>query len=505
MVATLRASSASAATVAVDAIVVGLVSTSDSPALAGGAEDLDAAFGGRLAAALAAAGARGGAEETVRIPTLGVVRAPAILAVGLGAAAEHYPTALLRRASGSAARALRGTRRIATTLAAANGAAGGVAEVRAVSEGTLLGAYDFVDFRGTSRAGRPAPVAEATVLTGAARSPEVRAALARARVVAAAVHRVRDLVNTPPGDLPPAALADIAASAGRGAGLRVEVLEEAALRRRGYGGISGVGQGSARPPRLVALRWRPPRATRHVALVGKGITFDSGGLSLKPPKSMEWMKSDMAGAASVLATVLAAAELRLPVAVTAWMPLAENMPGGGAIRPGDVLSLYGGTRVEVLNTDAEGRLVLGDALVRAAEDSPDVIIDVATLTGAQITALGARTTGVMANDDALRAEVVAASDTAGEQSWPMPLPAELRGGLDSAVADLRNIGDAQQGGGMLVAGVFLREFVPAGQPWAHLDIAGPSYNEGAPHGYTPRGGTGAAVATLIQFLDGAAG
>jgi leucyl aminopeptidase len=499
MVATLRASSASAATVAVDAIVVGLVSTSDSPALAGGAEDLDAAFGGRLAAALAAAGARGGAEETVRIPTLGVVRAPAILAVGLGAAAEHYPTALLRRASGSAARALRGTRRIATTLAAANGAAGGVAEVRAVSEGTLLGAYDFVDFRGTSRAGRPAPVAEATVLTGAARSPEVRAALARARVVAAAVHRVRDLVNTPPGDLPPAALADIAASAGRGAGLRVEVLEEAALRRRGYGGISGVGQGSARPPRLVALRWRPPRATRHVALVGKGITFDSGGLSLKPPKSMEWMKSDMAGAASVLATVLAAAELRLPVAVTAWMPLAENMPGGGAIRPGDVLSLYGGTRVEVLNTDAEGRLALADALWYTVDRfKPQAMIDLATLTGAVIIALGSEFAAVFSNDDALAGQLVAAGTESGEKLWRMPMTDAYDKQIDSDAADMKNISDGR-GAGSAIGAVFLKRFVKETK-WAHIDIAGVAWSK-KDSPTVPKGATAFGVRLLDRFVS----
>jgi leucyl aminopeptidase len=505
MVATVRASSTSASKIATDVVVVGIASSEDHPVLAGGAGALDDAFGGALARALAAAGASGRAEETVRIPTLGAVRAPAILAVGLGPRSEGYSPDLLRRASGAATRALRGTRRVATSLAAANADRAEPADLRAVAEGSLLGAYDFVDFRQDSLAGRGAPVRDVTVLTSGARTSEVGRTLTRAGVVAEAVERVRDLVNTPPGDLPPAALAELAAVTGRRAGLKVEVLDEAVLRRRGYGGITGVGQGSARPPRLVSLRWRPPRAARHVALVGKGITFDSGGLSLKPAKSMEWMKADMAGAASVFATAVAAAQLRLPVAVTAWMPLAENMPGGGAIRPGDVLSLYGGKRVEVLNTDAEGRLVLGDALARAAEDSPDVIIDVATLTGAQIVALGARVTGVMANDDSLRAQVVAASEAAGEQAWPMPLPGELRKGLDSHVADLRNIGDAKLGGGMLVAGLFLREFVPAAQRWAHLDIAGPSYNDGAPHGYTPRGGTGAAVATLIEFLDDIAG
>ncbi|MHB8453033.1 MAG: leucyl aminopeptidase family protein, partial [Mycobacteriales bacterium] len=179
---------------------------------------------------------------------------------------------------------------------------------------------------------------------------------------------------------------------------------------------------------------------------------------------------------------------------------AENMPSGQAIRPGDVLTMYGGRRVEVQNTDAEGRLLLGDALARAAEDKPDLLVDVATLTGAQIVALGSRTCAVMANHDSARGRVLAAAEAAGEAFWPMPLPAELRPGLDSSVADLANMGDAKLGGGMLVAGLFLREFVPDSLPWAHLDIAGPAFNSGSPHGYTPRGGTGVAVATLVQLL-----
>jgi leucyl aminopeptidase len=238
-----------------------------------------------------------------------------------------------------------------------------------------------------------------------------------------------------------------------------------------------------------------------VALVGKGITFDSGGLSLKPPQSMETMKSDMAGAAAVLATAIAAARLELPVDVVSWLPLAENMPSGTAIRPSDVLTMYGGKRVEVLNTDAEGRLVLADALTRAAEESPDLIVDVATLTGAQIVALGNRVSAVMANDDALRDAVVAAGQRSGEAMWPMPLPPDLRKGLDSPIADLANMGDAKAGGGMLVAGLFLQEFVAPGVRWAHLDIAGPSFNTGEPWGYTPKGGTGVPVRTLLEVLS----
>jgi leucyl aminopeptidase len=253
---------------------------------------------------------------------------------------------------------------------------------------------------------------------------------------------------------------------------------------------------------MVRIAYRHPRATRQLALVGKGITFDSGGLSLKPAQAMEWMKADMGGAAAVLAAMTAIARLKPAVNVTGWMPLAENMPSGSAQRPSDVITIYGGTTVEVLNTDAEGRLVLADALVRAGEDAPDVIVDAATLTGAQMVALGNRTSAVMANDDTLRDRVHALATAAGDQMWPMPLPPELRASMDSSVADIANMGERY--GGMLVAGLFLAEFVPDGTPWAHLDIAGPAFNEGEPFGYTPKGGTGAAVRTFVALAEAAA-
>jgi leucyl aminopeptidase len=310
----------------------------------------------------------------------------------------------------------------------------------------------------------------------------------------------RDLVNTPPNTLTPKAFADRAVAEGRALGLDVTVLDEKALRKGGYGGILGVGQGSAHPPRLVRLAYRHPKATRHLAAVGKGITFDSGGISIKPASGMEAMKSDMGGAAAVLGTMVAVARLAPVANVTGWLPLAENMPGGGAQRPSDVLVTYGGRTVEVLNTDAEGRLVLADALVAAAEDDPDVLVDVATLTGAARVALGARTAGIMSNDDDLLHKVHDAAKRAGEAAWPMPLPDELRRGLDSQVADIANVDNARLGG-MLGGGIFLREFVEPGRRWAHLDIAGPGYNEGAAYGYTPKGGTGYAVRTLLQLVE----
>jgi leucyl aminopeptidase len=278
----------------------------------------------------------------------------------------------------------------------------------------------------------------------------------------------------------------------------VEVLDEHELREGGYGGLTGVGQGSTRPPRLVRLSYTHPEAAKTVAFVGKGITFDSGGLSLKPPKSMETMKSDMGGAAATLAATAAIAELGLPVNVVGYMCLAENMPGGAAQRPSDIITIYGGKTVEVLNTDAEGRLVMADALARSGADNPDLVVDIATLTGAASVALGRRTAGVMGSSEAVAGEVAAVMREAGEPAWAMPLPEELRKGLDSPVADLANV-SGDRNGGMLVAGLFLREFVPDGVAWAHLDIAGPAFNETSPYGYTPKGGTGAAVRALVAI------
>ncbi len=244
--------------------------------------------------------------------------------------------------------------------------------------------------------------------------------------------------------------------------LNIEVLDDAQLREGGYGGLTGVGQGSTRGPRLVKVSYDAPGGGRgKLAFVGKGITFDTGGISLKPSASMETMKSDMSGAAAVVHAALAVARLGLPVNVTAWAALAENMPGGNAIRPSDVLTMYGGKTVEVLNTDAEGRLVLADALVAASAEQPDAIVDVATLTGAQMLALGHRTAAVMSNDEEFRVQVESAAERAGEDFWPMPLPAHLRKTMDTQVADLANMGDRM--GGMLVAGLFLQEFVGDGR------------------------------------------
>jgi len=488
-----------------DAIIIGVTAGPDGPRLAPGAEDVDAALGGKLAQTLGTLGATGKAEEVTRIASGGQLNAPLIAAVGLGeygrgngrAASDghdHGDGETLRRAAGAAVRALGPgqARQIALALPARD-----PAEAEAVALGGLLGSYAF----GRYRNGGSPPSIELILLAGA----DTDAAARRAQVLADAVTLVRDLVNTGPSDLYPASFAAEAERVAGAAGLAVEVLDERELAEAGYGGIVGVGQGSVHPPRLVRVAYAHPDASKTVVLAGKGITFDSGGLSLKPPKSMEQMKSDMGGAAAVLAAVAAVAALGPVVNVIGYLPLAENMPGGAAQRPSDVINIYGGGTVEVLNTDAEGRLVLADALARSAEDSPDLLVDIATLTGAQLVALGPRIMGVMANDDDVRTGVVDAAQRAGEAAWPMPLPGELREGLDSTVADLANV-SADRNGGMLVAGLFLREFVPDGVRWAHLDIAGPAYHDGEPYGYTPKGGTGAAVRTLVQIaLDVADG
>ncbi|MEY3733696.1 MAG: hypothetical protein RL347_1055 [Actinomycetota bacterium] len=445
-----------------------------------------------LEKALEALGATGKLGEITKVPGTGLVKARMIVAVGLGDA-RILDYEQVRRTAGTALRGLAGTKSVAIVVTDPDGP-----RIEAVAQGALLGNYSFTAFRGASAAGQPEPV-QKIMITGDPKDKDQAAALARAEIIAEAVNYARDLVNTPPSALPPEEIAQQAIEAVRKLPVGVEVWDEDALARDEFGGILAVGQGSANPPRLIRLQYSPKGAKRTLAIVGKGVTFDSGGLSLKPPKAMETMKCDMSGAAAVIAAVTAIARLKLKVNVVGWIPTVENMPGGKAQRPGDVITIFGGRTVEVLNTDAEGRLILADALVAASDEEPELIIDAATLTGAQTIALGDRTSGIMANDDDVRVAVYDTATRAGETMWHMPIPEESRGTLDSAIADIKNIGDGK--GGMLSAAAFLREFVPEGQPWVHLDIAGPAFNEGGPYGYTPKGGTGAAVRTFIQAAE----
>ena len=497
--ASLSLSSSDAGDVAADVLLLGVTRTDDGPALVGSAASIlgaDPAF-----ADLSVLGVTGSKDDLVRVPAPNGIAARSIALVGLASAT---PTADdLRYAAGSAARRMLGVGSIAIALPVED-----ESQARAVLEGCLLGAYEYTEYRTDGGSAKPRPAESFTLVTSISVSAET---VAYATEVGRAIHLVRDLVNESPLDLYPQTFAARAAELGSIPGVEVTIWDETQLADEGFGGILGVGQGSSRPPRLVKVSYSPTDAAeaRHIALVGKGITFDSGGLSLKPAASMIGMKYDMAGAATVLSVVLAAARLALPTRVTAWLCLAENMPSATAIRPGDVLRIRGGKTVEVLNTDAEGRLVLADGLMAASEEFPDAIIDVATLTGAASVALGNRYVGTLGSSP-LVGEVLRTAESAGELLWHMPLGEEFRPMLNSDIADIANIKPGNTAGGMLIAAVFLNEFVGTAAdgsgriPWVHLDIAGAGTNKDSLYGYTGKGPTGVTVRTLLALAASAA-
>jgi leucyl aminopeptidase len=403
-----------------------------------------------------------------------------VLFLGLG---DDVDQEVIRRAAGVLGRASRPFAAVATTLHLVD--VEGADE--AVALGFVMGAYSYDEFRSEPKEHKT----ERLVLLGGADAD----AIGRGTTIAEAVNFTRDLVNAPAGSKPPAALADRAAAI---PGVAVEIVDEVEARNRGYGGLLAVASGAASPPRMVLLRYEPAGASVTLALVGKGIVFDSGGLSIKPANMMEPMKTDMAGAATVFGTMQAIAALGLPIRVVGVAPLTENMIGGAALRPGDVFTAYGGKTVEVLNTDAEGRLVLADGLGVAGEAGADLIVDVATLTGAAKVALGQLIGAVLGNDEEAVQSVLAAGRFAGEKWWQLPLEREYRSKMDSAVADLKNTAD-DRWGGTINAGLFLAEFAGDG-PWVHLDIAGPARTEKTEH-YQVKGGSGFGVRTLVELAD----
>jgi leucyl aminopeptidase len=495
------------AELAVDAVVIGLHSQPDEGGAvlpAAGAESITAAFDGKLTSTLALLGATGAPGEVTKLATLGTVSAPLLVAVGLGdeptGSAPDRET--LRRGTGAAVRALAGNVTVALALPLPDDAdAPGV--LRAILEGALLGSYTFAGYKTKPQAARREPVTALQVHVPDAADAAARAEATRAEVVARAVRLTRDWVNMAPNELRPPSFADAVVAAAEGTGLEVEVLDLEALKAGGYGGIVAVGQGSDAPPRLVRLSYTPQdvQNPKRVALVGKGITFDTGGISIKPTAGMWEMKSDMAGAAAVGATLLAVAALKPAVAVSGYLCMAENMPSGTAYRPGDVITMFNGKRVEVLNTDAEGRMVLADGIARACADGTDYLFEASTLTGGQVVALGKRIAGVMGDPQTCE-RVKAAGDAVGEPAWPMPLPDDVRKGMESEVADISQTNASMdRAGHMLQGGVFLREFVAEGVPWAHIDIAGPSYHTGEPTGYWTKGGTGVPVRTFLTLVD----
>ncbi|GAA4110274.1 leucyl aminopeptidase [Enteractinococcus coprophilus] len=486
-----------------EALVVGVQSTDDGPVISAGGLDEDAVTS--LQDQLEALGVKGKADEVTRIAgsTTGF-NAKIVVLTGLGSteppaqgtpALDSSPTGeisaeALRRAAGAATAKLAGTSDITIALPADN-----AARLTAVAEGAAIGTYAFAGYK-TQRDNGEENQNTIVALKFVTDLADADAILERATAVARATFITRDLVNTAPSHLFPGTFAEEVEALVENSKVTATIYDESALAEGGFGGLLGVGQGSANPPRLVKLEYTPENAKGHIALVGKGITFDTGGISLKPAGSMETMKSDMAGAATVAGVLHAVAEIDLEVKVTGWLAMAENMPSGTGIKPSDILTIRGGTTVEVMNTDAEGRLVLADALVAATEENPDVVVDIATLTGAAMVALGVRTTGIMGAKD-VRTELVDAAATTGETVVDIPIPEEARAGFDSNVADLKNTGERY--GGMQGAAAFLREFV-GDTPWAHLDIAGPSFNESGSRGYTPKDATGTMVRTLIEFV-----
>ena len=482
----ITASSSNPADLDVDILVVGLSSSDQGLEIASGGltpEQADALLDGAKRV-----GADGDRNSTWRIPAPAGFSCTSVVLTGLGTGTPGPNE--LREAAGYAAQNIQKVSRVAYALNATSNA-----EFLAVAEGALIGSHRIQKTHVEAETG-----VHAITVVGTASSSDVEGA----RVSAEAVWRVRDLVSLPPNVLHPQSFVQRVSAMAASLDVSLEVLDEKALRDQGYGGLTAVGQGSNNPPRLMVLRWSPPGAKKHIALVGKGITFDSGGLSLKPANSMVGMKYDMTGAAVVSAVALASAASATPTAVTAWVCLAENMPSGSAARPNDVITIKNGTTVEILNTDAEGRLVLADGLSAASAENPDLIIDVATLTGAARVALGERYAGLMGSDDAV-SQVREAAGRVGELVWPMPLPEELRSLLKTDVADIANAKPGNTLGGMLLAGLFLQEFIGKDAqgnrvPWAHLDIAGPAENSSGAWGYTPKGPTGALTRTLLEIV-----
>ena len=436
-------------------------------------------------------GVKGTFEAVTRLPA---PNGAVFLLIGIGK--KQLTADVLRELGGAAARNLIDQKELVFGLPTAS-----KTEAIALLEGASLGQYQFGAYKGLNKL-TGAKTAKITVVTTHKPATE---SLRRLEILCETVSSVKNLVNSPANDIYPQTLAGALQKAARGTGVTVEIWDEKRLAAEGFGGILAVGKGSSRPPRLVKIDYKPKGAKAHLAFVGKGITFDSGGLSIKPAASMVGMKYDMTGSATVGHAALAIAKLGLPVRVTAWLCLAENLVSGTSTRPSDVIKIRNGKTVEVINTDAEGRLVLADGLSVASEAKPDLIVDVATLTGAASVALGNRITGLMGHGDAVERLSKAAQD-AGESVWHMPLPEDLRMQLNSEIADIANAKFGANGG-MLLGGLFLQEFIGSktkdGEQisWAHLDIAPTANNDLAPYGYTGKGATGVMVRTLVSLAE----
>ncbi|HEU4488456.1 MAG TPA: leucyl aminopeptidase, partial [Actinomycetota bacterium] len=474
----------SPAEAACDVLVVGAHDSDDGPRLTDAGRAVDDAMGGNLGRHLEASNFTAKVGKVVLAPTLGAITAPAVAVAGLGCESDGGSSPV-RRAAAAAARALGHAEVVGSTLQSDGSEA-------AAAEGYLLGAYRF-----TAHKTSPGPDKLARVLFLGAQPGEV----ARGVAYGSATTLARDLINEPPSLLTPAVLASRAVAIAEAGGLSSKVWDEEALTAEGFDGILSVGRASAHPPRFIRLDYEPTEPRARLALIGKGVTFDSGGLSLKDARNMETMKTDMSGAAAVIAAMSALPTLRPQVHVIGLVPATENMPGGDAMKPGDVIKHYGGTTSEVLNTDAEGRLILADALSYASQQKVDAIVDVATLTGAIMVALGAKCTGLFSNDDSLAQQLQTASESEGERNWRMPLFDDYARELESEIADIKHIGS--RWGGAIFAALFLRRFVGKDIPWAHLDIAGTARSDSSAD-ETSKGGTGSATRTLLAWIEGRA-
>ncbi len=417
--------------------------------------------------------------------------------VGLGPAADVTATTVRRSAAALARRCARHSR--VALRPADDGAVSPAAAYQALAEGLILGNYSYTRFKSKASGGGDERTKLARVDVVGSTAAATKQALARGSTVAAGVCIARDLSNEPGGSLTAPVFADRVADIAREAGLKPRVWKEGEIKRQRLGGLLGVNRGSSNAARFVQLTYEPetePVAT--LAFVGKGITFDAGGLSIKTAQGMMTMKMDMCGAAAVIGAMSVLPKLGAPVRVRGYLPMTDNMLGGDATRPGDVLTIRNGKTIEVLNTDAEGRLILADALSLACEHSPDAIVDLATLTGACMVALGPSIAGLMGNDESFSDEVRSAADRAGERVWPLPLPKDYNKQFESDVADIKNIGGSY--GGALTAGLILQHFVSDGTPWVHLDIAGPARAE-SDDGEIAKGGTGFGVRMLIELAE----
>jgi leucyl aminopeptidase len=462
-----------------------------------GVREAQKAIGEDLAGLLKEHRASGRIGETVSVPTFGRLKARTVLLVGLGPESEAGPAAVRRAAQKIGPRVAK-FKSVATTLHQVGPAA---ESARALAEGLLLGTYRFDRYKERpidEASQQPQELSKVTVLLKRAGDEKaVKEALRRGQISAESANWARDLVNTPALDATPEYLARQAQKMAKEVGLQCRVWTPDELRKGGFGGVLGVGAGSVNAPRFVEITYKGAGGATPIALTGKGVTFDSGGLSIKDSSGMETMKDDMGGGAATLAAMRAIALLKPKVNVIAAIPFSENLPSGSAIRPGDVLRHRGGKTSEVLNTDAEGRLILADALAFLSEKKPALILDCATLTGAAMVALGRDLWAVMGTDRRLIADVLKAGEEAGEPGWELPLWTEYRRHIESSVADVKNTGD--RWGGAIMAGLFLAEFVD-GAPWAHLDVASTAFTERATE-YWPRGATGSPARTLVRFVE----